>query len=374
MERYLLIGANHSVHDAGENLYRTYQNTGYNSGNLLIGYAVNSHFPNNDSTGMLHFKLLTDAEISDYREKYDKVLIAAANFIHQHFDFTIMGINLKKLNLPVVVFGIGAQADDAQNVNIPLIEGTRDFLYTISELSESIGVRGEFTQRVLENIGIKNTTIIGCPSFYLTKDKNFKMEDNGWNFNGNYAVGFTNIKSPQEQKLIALAYKNNYDMIGQMEIVEQYWSKSNTEPIMPLSYVEKYMAENNARMGIYTKLFEAEKPEVMKYFNDHFTQYYDIEEWFTNIKKYEFVTTTRIHGNMCALLNKVPSIMITHDSRTTELAEFFSIPRVSLEEFEKFETVDELIDKKLDYTKFNNDYESKFVNFENFVKRNGLSL
>ncbi len=374
LERCLLIGANHRVYYTGENLYKTYEHTGLNTGNLLIGHAVNSHFPNNDRTGIVFSRLLTANEISEFREKYDKVLIAAANFIHEHFDFTVMGINLKKLNLPVVVFGIGAQASDSKNLDIPLIEGTRNFLYTISDLSTSIGVRGEFTAKVLEKMGIKNTTIIGCPSYYLTKDKNFKMQDDGWDFTGKYAIGFTDINNTLEQKLIATAYKNKYDMIGQMEIIEDYWSKINTGLTMPVSYIDTYTAESNSRMKIYSKLFNADKTEVMKYFNEHFKQYYSMDEWFTNIENYEFVFTTRIHGNMCALLNKVPSIMITHDSRTTELAEFFAIPSVSLKEYSKYKNVEKLINDKLDYSKFNKEYEAKFINFEKFVKENGLSL
>ena len=49
-----------------------------------------------------------------------------------------------------------------KKLNSELVE----FLRKLSEYCELIGLRGEFTQEVMSKLGISNTEVIGCPSYF----------------------------------------------------------------------------------------------------------------------------------------------------------------------------------------------------------------
>ena len=48
--------------------------------------------------------------IDRLREEYDYVILRGSNYVHQHMDWTDAIPVLKRLGLPVIAFGIGAQA------------------------------------------------------------------------------------------------------------------------------------------------------------------------------------------------------------------------------------------------------------------------
>ena len=75
---------------------------------------------------------------------------------------------LKRLNKKVIVAGLGANCFSGfdkefyKKLNPELVE----FLRKLSEYCELIGLRGEFTQEVMSKLGISNTEVIGCPSYF----------------------------------------------------------------------------------------------------------------------------------------------------------------------------------------------------------------
>ena len=74
---------------------------------------------------------------------------------------------IKRINKPIIIPNIGMN-DFEYNTNIYTRFSTEliDFLRVLSEHSNFIGVRGKYTQEVLAKLGIKNTMITGCPSYY----------------------------------------------------------------------------------------------------------------------------------------------------------------------------------------------------------------
>jgi polysaccharide pyruvyl transferase WcaK-like protein len=73
----------------------------------------------------------------------------------------------------------------------------------------------------------------------------------------------------------------------------------------------------------------------------------------------DFVTGTRIHGNILALQSEVPAIPIVHDSRTTGLCKTLKIPFTDLNQTQEWLSPSQVIsqlniwkklsEKKLDY-------------------------
>ena len=132
----------------------------HNSGNILI----NNYFKKN----------IKYEEVKNIQEA-DKIVIICANLIRPNV------IKEGMLNTSnewmyskageIVVLGLGTQAnieDMKPKEYIKFLEKELvDWLHAVSENTHSIGVRGEFTADVLKELGIKNVSVIGCPTWFV---------------------------------------------------------------------------------------------------------------------------------------------------------------------------------------------------------------
>lgn len=101
----------------------------------------------------------------------------------------------------------------------------------------------------------------------------------------------------------------------------------------------------------------------------------DMNDWWNYLKENNFNYSfgSRIHGTIMALLSGVPATIVTMDSRTREMAEFFSIPHVMGHKKYCFEK-DELykIYDEMNYSMFNKSFTKKFLEYEKFLKEHGI--
>src|SRR3990170_5744203 len=74
----------------------------------------------------------------------------------------------------------------------------------------------------------------------------------------------------------------------------------------------------------------ANPDELMTWLDTHLKVFFSVDEWASAIRRYEFVYGTRFHGCVIALREAVPSLVICHDTRTTEMCEFLGVPHVRL--------------------------------------------
>ena len=96
----------------------------------------------------------------------------------------------------------------------------------------------------------------------------------------------------------------------------------------------------------------------------------DPTTWVKYLSDFKFSFGTRIHGNITSLLSGIPAVVLAHDSRTRELAEYFEIPYKKIDGLEKFDA--NLLYKEASYEKLNNGHEERYNTFINFLKENGL--
>lgn len=75
---------------------------------------------------------------------------------------------------------------------------------------------------------------------------------------------------------------------------------------------------------------------------------------------------TRLHGNIMALSQGIPTIFYPHDQRTLEMAELFEAPMFGLGD----KDID-LVD--LNFEKFDKKYRELYDGFANFFEENGLA-
>jgi polysaccharide pyruvyl transferase WcaK-like protein len=68
--------------------------------------------------------------------------------------------------------------------------------------------------------------------------------------------------------------------------------------------------------------------------SDRVRFFLDPTTWFEHLAQYDFSFGTRIHGNIAALLAGTPALLLAHDSRTLELAEYHEIPHRTITSIE----------------------------------------
>ncbi|MBK6669478.1 MAG: polysaccharide pyruvyl transferase family protein [Actinobacteria bacterium] len=78
------------------------------------------------------------------------------------------GLGSRACDRPVVVVGLGAQAASSGD-DVSLTPGTVAYLRALSERTEVLGVRGEFSAATLARIGVSNTLVMGCPSNFIAR-------------------------------------------------------------------------------------------------------------------------------------------------------------------------------------------------------------
>src|SRR3546814_12035702 len=71
---------------------------------------------------------------------------------------------VEALKMPIVPIGVGAQAATYRRIQLPA--GTKRFLAAVADRCHSVGVRGHYSAEVLHDAGIKNVSVIGCPSVF----------------------------------------------------------------------------------------------------------------------------------------------------------------------------------------------------------------
>ena len=330
MSRILFMGAPWQVPAHRERtLLECFQSTGHNTGNMLIGNGLHSQ---------LRYDHLESGRYSmppgQINENYDLVVIAAANFLFPGFDLGPLADFLEKTTLPLFMVGLGAQLPSSQAdlKNIP--EGTWRLVRMVSERSKSIGVRGYFTAEQLDRSGIRNIRPVGCPSLYTRHDSSTRLRRAD---PANLRVvvnGSRNVVAHSSDKASAMRVEKQLQqvaMAGGMPYVLQ-----NENPEMFIAKGEDLTTHLPFIKTIAT-FFGTDPDSLIAYYQRHGKMFFSIQEWFDFVKDFDLSVGTRFHGNVAALLNGVPAVVLTHDSRTKELCEFAAIPHASVSAIEKLD-------------------------------------
>lgn len=324
--------------------------SGNNFGNMLFTNAV--------------YKQVKHAELvrkGANNAPYDAMLIPAANWINERSDYGELADFLYKQDVPVSIVGLGAQLQKIDNIDL-ISEGTKRFLQVASELTTSIGVRGDFTKNILNELGIKNVSVLGCPSLFthlkvpeirdVNDSSDVKLSLGGTRYL--LAKGNFNKKNDIQRKLYQFAVQTNSPMFYQSE-----------------GFEIKLMARESVEgdMQLASEYYSTSPDRLSKYLRDFGRYHTDINHWMIDSMKTDLYVGSRIHGVIASMLAGTPGVLISHDERTRELAKSMSIPCIDVSEFE----IDMLFDTSSFIKKFDfNAYKVKGI--ENMIKLNELYL
>jgi hypothetical protein len=232
----------------------------------------------------------------------------------------------------------------------------KEFISAVLKKSKIIGVRGHITADYMEGLGFipeKDFTVIGCPSMY-TFGKDLKLKNLTLSPNSKVSLNAGYIASEQSLELlkeIALKYPN-YTFVPQnhQEFLLNYFG-----------FGEINNVPSNFPRNIGHKFYKEGK---VKYFLNAYT-------WFEYMKSRDLSIGTRLHGNIVATINGIPSITIVHDARMKELAEYHALPSIPGDEIQKFANLTELVNS-VNFDEVQNTQVKRFEHYLEFIEKNDL--
>ena len=243
---------------------------------------------------------------------------------------------IEKSQKPLVIMGLGANSFTGFDPEFykQLKPELVNFLKFLSDHTPEIGVRGNFTAEVLNQLGIKNVRVIGCPSFYemgpgrvVNKAKDIEIKD----------VLLTH-------SCPILSLQNNHQIC-------QDFQEENI--IKTIAFNEELKIKNVL--------------EINKILQHKYHVFSNMEEWKKCISHFKFAFGDRLHGSICALNAGVPAMCCNGDSRAHEMCEFLHIPHYS--------NIDANTDvlklyEQADIDDLNKNYPILFDNFKDFIVKN----
>lgn len=363
MSKSILVwGAPYRV-DNPDDYLTAFTQSGQNYGNLLIGHGVRSVL---EPGSLINREDLASPE--EANERCRQVVIPAANFLWKDFDFGYMLNFLEKTRLPVTMIGVGAQTND-RTTSSPIHPNTLRLMKLVSERSAQIGVRGYYTAEVLAANGIHNVAVIGCPSLYSQRTPTIRVESERLANIQHLAINLSRRVNRHsfhpdrmqalENKVLALALGKDSTFIAQDELDELESAAKNTA--CP-AQVAGYFGETDPVV-------------VSDYFKGHTRYFADIEAWSNFIRTQDASIGTRFHGNLIALINGVPALMIIHDSRTMEMCTLMGIPSIHVSEIGLETMTVELLAERFasaSFAQFESSYQALYRRYHTFLSLNGL--
>jgi hypothetical protein len=299
---------------------------GNNTGNLVFSQAVYRLL----STGG------TDLETSGLarshprviNSRFDHVVIPLANAFRASYLDTLDALSnlIEQLTIPVTVLGVGSQAslNGVYKAADRVKPATTRFVRAVLNRSPSIGVRGERTRDYLKSLGFgdEHIKVIGCPSMFMY----------GPDLHVEKKVESLTIDSP-----IALNVSPYVPQMGPISLyaAERFprlvYMGQNMQTLELMLYGSYPKGKKMTALAASGAPITLDHPLIR---SDRVRFFLDPKTWFEHLSQYDFSFGTRIHGNIAALLSGTPALLLAHDSRTLELAEYHEIPHRTITSIE----------------------------------------
>ena len=280
----------------------------YNVGNLFFTNAVINTLQKKGND-IVRYKEGIDIN------SFDRGIFIHANIIRTGCESVINYDNdiINSSEIPFVMMSIGADSDKNYRMNISeLMKSNVSKLFnTILARTPEIGVRGEYTKKLLHdqcNMPLDRIKVIGCPSVrYFGKSlKKFPRKYPPFSDNLKIAVNFTGYHYDLDEAIylynVLKHYKNSYVIFTDKCEAELLWYKNplpekRQHELLPTTPNHFIIKEGRAR-------FCANQKGIMRM-----------------LSTFDFSIGSRIHQAIIAILSGCPALLIAHSTRVLEIAQ-----------------------------------------------------
>lgn len=259
----------------------------------------------------------TERSIHEVNDRYDHYVLPMANSYRDDFMLPMKRLTavIEKLAIPTTVIGIGAQMPR----NASFSELTQEqksafqhFTRAVLKRSPSIGVRGEYTADLLKYLGFSDSeiAITGCPSLFTygaSRPDGAKKEPT-LQPSSRVALNFT----PSVPGMSGFLNRAMRDQPNSVVIPQDH------RRLAMMLWGENPPSGEDEGLPVHTG--------HTLYLEDRLRFFVDARSWVDYLRNFDFVVGTRIHGCVAGVLAGVPTLLLAHDSRTVELADYHAIP------------------------------------------------
>jgi hypothetical protein len=362
MKRVLLRSGKSPFHVATHEQAIHQDLIGTNSGNLVFSDAAHKILLTENTDVISNGISTVPTAAGKINEEYDAFVVPLANAFRPSFERSLDKLSqlIENLTIPVVILGVGAQTGLTYDPSrLRGIEpSVKRFARAVLNRSSSIGVRGEFTERYLNDLGFRDVEVIGCPSMFMN-GPTFSVEKSSKGLTSQSRIAINASQSATGVGDVGHYVRHAYEKYPNLQYIAQnltdaellFWGDvseaSDQQSEMPKQRTHPLLQNNKVRVFI------------------------DSATWINELRSYDFSFGTRIHGNIAALLAGTPSTVLCHDSRTLELCRYFEIPH------RLFSDVKPDIDpadlyEDADFGPLINGHQERFNRFTDFLDKHDL--
>ena len=374
MARILVISPSGEVYDHDNVRWYDYANL---ASHIDHYHNIGDAFVFDSSLKLLNFEQLDElpidrvdpAMIDRLNAEYDYVFLRGSNYVHAEMNWSKAAEVLRRLKLPVIAFGIGAQAPVSGKLE--LSEDTKTVLKLISDSTASLGVRGTYSAEVLNDLGIRNVRIIGCPTAFRNNDPNLairlppleQVKTAGVTLrrevSKTYAQDIKRYLTFHRDLVKAMADRFEVTLMSQGEAEEKKLALGTPE--------QKAAAMAALEDNAWASSWYLDEQVSGLYRSRMF--YSDIvADYERLVRGLDLELGYRLHGNLMALANGTPSIYFTYDSRTVEFADTFKIPSIDVFAGQDFRLEEHWVQARFD--RFNAAYAQVYRAMSAFLNEN----
>ena len=332
MARILVISPSGEVYDHDNVRWYDYANLAehidhyHNIGDAFV-FDSSLKLLNFDSLDVLPIEQVDQAAIDRANAEYDYVFLRGSNYVHSEMEWGQAPEVLRRLKIPVIAFGIGAQAPVSGKLE--LSQDTKTVLRLIADSTASVGVRGAYSADVLAGLGIRNVRIIGCPTAFRANDPDLAIK----------------LPPLDQVRTAGVTLRREVSATYAQDIQRYLTFHRDLVKAMAGRFDVTLMAQGEAEEKKLALGTAAQKEEAIAalrengwanawYLDDEMERLYRSRMFYSDVvadyeqlvRRLDLVLGYRLHGNLMALANGTPSIYFTYDSRTVEFAETFRIP------------------------------------------------
>jgi len=308
---------------------------GQNAGNLLFQYAASRII----AAPQIHIGLSeTPYAETDALHHARALVFPAANHLRTGADWTGLNDYLENAGLPLVILGLGAQAPlGGEQATIAALKAdaqVRRLVDILRDRAQFVSVRGEFSARVCDAMGLRDVQVLGCPSVLLNPDPLLGQK---------LAARIAGLAQVPGRLRLAMTAAAPFEIVADaprrdlerrlfgwsVAAPGLYMQQSGGVAAMQAARGQWHLLEPGARKSIPAILAPQIDPvEVWAFLCRGARFALSAPEWIAELADCDLVLGSRVHGNLAAIAAGVPGVIIAHDSRTAELAQSMHLPQV----------------------------------------------
>lgn len=333
-----------------------------NSGNLIFSDATHKILETPGTEVVSNGIKSLVAEATRINQEYDAFVVPLANAFRPSFEPQLRRLTrlIQRLKIPVVVAGVGAQTGlnyDPTRLK-PIESSVREFVSAVLDRSASIGVRGEFTEQYLKDMGFKDVEVIGCPSLFMY-GKELAVHKRTPELTAESRIAINGSHNAVQKQGLGKVIDRTHARYPHLRFIGQNLSDARQLHWRDLS-------DPNAKIKAIPT-----HPDHPMYAEDKVRVYIDPVTWIDELRDFDFSFGSRIHGNIAALLAGTPATVLSGDSRTLELCRYFDIPYVRIDQLPADLDPARLYEEA-DFGKLMSGHHERYERFMGFLDRNGL--